>query len=363
MNFFIEGHVLDDLSQGSKTYLKGLYGAVFDLNHEDKFFVATNNTSSFESEINPHSNVYQLQYSHHNRFARLGWDIPQLIKENKIDWAHYQYISPIVKTTSEIVTIHDLLFLDYPEYFPLDYRLVKNYLFKRSARRADWVLTVSKFSKQALIRHYNINPDRIVITPNGVLDLFLDESNEQEDACSKRGLDQFILYVSRIEPRKNQLGLLRSYLDLQLWRQGIQLVFVGGVGIRTPEFEKRYQSLDDSIRKMIFFFSDLSLPELKQFYKKCLLFVYPSLAEGFGIPPLEALACGSNVICSNTTAMSEFQFLNERLFDPNDKFEMTQKIDFFLKNPQTENFEAMQGYLRTHYSWELSAKRFLGLFK
>jgi glycosyltransferase involved in cell wall biosynthesis len=362
MNFFVDGHVLDDLSQGSKTYLKGLYTSLFDLDHEDDFFVATNQLSSFENEMKSHSNVHRLQYDSHNKFVRLGWEIPQLINRNKIDWAHFQYISPVVKTTSEIVTIHDLLFLDYPEYFSLNYRIVKNYLFKRSATRAEWVLTVSEYSKQALIRHYKINPERIVITPNGILDLFLDASDGPKDACSKRGLGQFILYVSRIEPRKNQLGLLRSYLDLQLWKQGIQLVYVGGVGIRTPEFEKLYQSLDENIKPMIFFFNDLSLPELKQFYKNCDLFVYPSFAEGFGIPPLEAVACGSNVICSNTTAMSEFQFMGDRLFNPLDREEMTQKIDYFLKNKGTD-INAMQVYVKTHYSWNIAAERFLRLFR
>jgi glycosyltransferase involved in cell wall biosynthesis len=147
-----------------------------------------------------------------------------------------------------------------------------------------------------------------------------------------------------------------------LWKQGIQLVFVGGVGIKTPKFEEQYQALDEEVKGMIVFLHDLPVIDLKALYKNCLLFVYPSLAEGFGIPPLEALACGANVICSNTTAMTEFQFLSDRLFNPANLGEMKDKIDFFLKNPE-KNKLTTHDYLKSHYSWDTAAKRLLKLIQ
>ncbi len=361
MKLLVDAHVFDDLSQGSKTYLKGLYSSVLSSNSKDNFYFATNTVASFKNELENHANAHHLQYSSHNKFIRLGFEIPSLIKKHKIDWAHFQYISPIRKICAEIVTIHDLLFLDFPEYFPQDYRLTKNFLFKRSARRANWVLTVSEYSKQALIKHYNIDPDKIVITPNGILDFFLAPQLAISDLANRYSLGRFILYVSRFEPRKNQLGLLKSYLQLELWKQEIQLIYVGGKGIETHEFRKNYETLDKRIKENIFFLEDISLTDLKWLYEKCELFVYPSFAEGFGIPPLEALACGANIICSNTTAMSEFQFLGERLFDPNDQAVMTEKIDFYLKNPTSNRYLAID-YLKTHYSWETAASRFHTLF-
>lgn len=362
MKLLIDAHVLDDLSQGSKTYLKGLYTSVLKTDHDDEFYFATNSSASVPREIGGQANVRNLQYASHNRFMRLGWEIPQMVKKNRIEWAHYQYISPVVKSCSELVTIHDLLFLDYPEYFPLDYRLIKNFLFKRSARRAEWVLTVSEYSRQALMRHYGIDPDRIIVTPNGILDLFWEKENGENDACERYGLKNYILYVSRIEPRKNHLGLLKSYLELQLWKQGIQLVYVGGVGIRTQEFERQYQALSTEIKGMIIFLNDLSAADLKSIYHQSLLFVYPSFAEGFGIPPLEALACGANVICSNTTAMAEFEFLGERLFNPSNGEELKQKIEYFLKNPESNRAGITLDDLKLKYSWDSAAKKFLAIF-
>ncbi len=363
MKLFVDAHVLDDLSQGSKTYLSGLYNAACEIDHQTDFFIATNTSASFQREVAPQLNVRHLVYGSSNKVWRLGLEIPHMIRNHKMDWAHFQYISPAIKRCKEIVTIHDLLFLDYPEYFPLDYRLLKNFLFKRSAVRAEWVLTVSEYSKQAISNHYHIEPERIIITPNGILEQYWEDEGSNEIPNSFSGLKQFILYVSRIEPRKNQVGLLKSYLDLGLWKQGIQLVFVGGHGISTPSFTQLLNSLGEKIRESIYVFENLPLKDLKWMYKNCSLFVYPSFAEGFGIPPLEALACGANVICSSTTAMSEFQFLGDRLFDPNNRDEMVQKIEFFLKRPEPQGLGETKTYLKAKYSWAESANRLLKLIR
>ncbi len=360
MNLFVDAHVFDDLAQGSKTYLRGLYSSVLKENNADKLYFASHNPAIAEKEIGTQSNARYISYSSENKFYRLGFEIPRLISKCKADWAHFQYISPAIKTCSEIVTIHDLLFLEFPEYFPQRYRLVKNFLFKRSVDRAERILTVSEFSKRALERFYGTDPNKVTITPNGVLDYFWDDSPVN---ATLDNLDQFILCVSRFEPRKNQLGLLQSYLQLELWKKGIQLVFAGGVGIHTEAFSRLLDSLDEKTRRMIVVAGDISLENLKWLYKNCLLFVYPSFAEGFGIPPLEALACGANVICSNTTAMSEFKFLGERLFDPNDAAEMTEKINYFLNNPKAGDLPQMQLYIRKYYSWDHAAHQMLNVLR
>jgi glycosyltransferase involved in cell wall biosynthesis len=359
MRLFVDAHILDDLGQGSKTYLKGLYSAALTQNVDADFYFATNTLDSFEKEFGGSPRAHRLAYSSHNKFLRLGIEMPSLIRRNKIDWAHFQYISPLVKSCHELVTIHDLLFLDYPEYFPRSYRLTKDFLFRRSARRAEYVLTVSEFSKEALQRHYNIAPERIIITPNAVLDFFWEKEHVTSDIFVKHGLDQFILYVSRFEPRKNQAGLLQSYIDLKLWNDGVKLVLVGGMGVESREFDRLYASLEPRVRNMVLIIRDVSLSDLKWLYMNCKLFVYPSFAEGFGIPPLEAIACGANVICSGSTAMAEFKFLGNRLFDPRNSGAMTEKIGYFIERPQRESLHSMQDYVRMRYSWKSAANNLL----
>ena len=175
------------------------------------------------------------------------------------------------------------------------------------------------------------------------------------------GLKSFILYVSRFEPRKNHAGLLQAYIDLALWKQGIQLAFAGGKGIRSGRFDQLYNTLTAEQKKFVVFLGDVSLPDLKWLYRKCLLFAYPSFAEGFGIPPLEALACGAKVICSNTTAMSEFTFLKDGLFDPNDQGDLTDKLRLFATNRVSPNQSESRDWVRKTYSWESSAATFLAM--
>jgi glycosyltransferase involved in cell wall biosynthesis len=357
LKIFIDAHVFDDYSQGSKTYLKGLYSATLNNKPDWNFTFAAFDTNTLGSEFPNTVNRQIENFSSHNKIIRLGWEIPQMIKKTKSEFSHFQYISPLFKTSAEILTIHDLLFLDFPQYFPVDYRILKNFLFKRSAKRADLILTVSEYSRDAIIRHYNISADKIAITPNAVLETFFEEEDELPDIKTKYGVSQYILYVSRVEPRKNHIGLLRAYYDLGLWKKGIQLVLIGGTGIKTDSFTAFYQSLDKEVKDNVFFFQNLALDELKAFYKQSLLFVYPSFAEGFGIPPLEAIACGANVLCSGTTAMEEFRFLGDRLFDPNNATELKEKISYYLDHPPaTQEINSTKNEIRKTYTWEASAK-------
>jgi len=360
MKLLVDAHIFDDYSQGSKTYLKGLYASLLDKKPDWNFLLAAHNTQNLNAEFGPHENLKSVGLKSKNKFVRLAWELSSIIRDQKCELAHFQYISPVAKQCSEVVTIHDLLFLDFPEYFPVTYRMVKDFLFKRSAKRADLILTVSEYAKESIIRHYKLPEERIVITPNGVLNFFLESHPVLPDIQKRYGVDQYILYVSRIEPRKNQDGLLRVYLDLKLWKKGIQLVFVGGVGVPNPQFTSLLNSLGPEIRTKILIFQDLQLDELKAFYRNCKLFVYPSFAEGFGIPPLEAASCGSNVLCSNRTAMGEFRFLGDRLFNPADEGSFKEKVNHFLNqgHPGSGPPETLE-HIKKHYSWESSADSFL----
>lgn len=361
MKVFIDAHVLDDLNQGSKTYLKGMYSSRLRQDTLNQYYFGVNEAASIKNEWGSVANAFAIVYHSHYRIARLGWEIENVIRKERIDWAHFQYVSPLRKTCNEIVTIHDILFRDFPEYFSRSYRISRDFLFRRSARRAEWVLTVSDYSKEALCRHYGIPPEKILITRNGILDFFWEDGGAEPVSGLNEG--KFILYVSRFEPRKNHEGLLRAFIDLNCIKDGLQLVLVGGVGIQSPGFIKLYESLSKQDRGQVHFLQNLELPQLKWLYRRCALFVYPSFAEGFGIPPLEALACGANVLCSGTTAMSEFKFFGNRLFNPKDDEEFRSKMKYYLDHPETESLSGMQEFVREVYSWDSAAKELGTIFR
>lgn len=357
MKVFLDAHVFDEAGQGSKTYLKGVFTEVILHREEINFVLAAYDSEGLKTEFGSHSNSRYEKYASHNKYYRLALDITAKIRRNKIDVAHFTYIAPLFKTCREILALHDLLFLDMPDYFPASYRLTKNYLFKRSAQRADWVTTLSEYSKETIIRYYGISEEKIIITPCGILDLYWAENADDAGIKEKYKVRDYVLYVSRIEPRKNHIALLRAYVELALWKKDIQLVFIGTPAIHVNEFSSFYEALDEKIKGKILFLQNLSSEEVRAFYKNSLLSVYPSLGEGFGIPPLEAAVCGSQVLCSNTTAMREFTFFGDMHFNPNNLSELKEKMAHYIARPLAADArKKIRDIIKKNYSWQASSE-------
>jgi glycosyltransferase involved in cell wall biosynthesis len=361
MRLFIDAHLFDDgFQQGSKTYLRELYNELIPISPDIEFFFCAVDPSLVKSEIINAPNVHFIKYAYHNKFYRLSIEIPQLIEKHKIDFAHYQYITPLFKTCKEIITIHDLLFIDFPNYFPFSYRVVKNYLFRRSAKRAELLLTVSEYSKASIVKNYKISEATVYLTPNGVSpNSFVTKTNTPVDIKVKYNLKKYILYVSRFEPRKNHITLLKAFESLPETLSSFQLVFVGKRSLEVKEFDNYYGKLAGAVRDKILLIENVSHDELLSFYSNCSVFVFPSLAEGFGIPPLEAVALNATTLCSNTTAMAEFTFLGDQLFNPSDLSELTKKLTYYLLNPISgQTREQQRDIVFQKYSWFNSAKLF-----
>lgn len=352
MKLLVDAHVFDGKYQGTRTYIEGIYTNM--LRHKDiDFFFAAHNIDNLRGIFGEAKNVHYVRLHSTNNIVRLAVEYPLIITRLGVDYAHFQYISPLIKTCKEIVTIHDLLFLDYPEYFPRSYRVKNEILFKLSAKRADLLLTVSKYSKDEIIRHFNICEDKIHITPNGVLPQNMGKA--LPDIKKKFGLYRYILTVSRIEPRKNHQMLLQAYVELKLYEQNVKLVMVGVKDLANKDFNDYYEALPPRIKSSILIIH-VSYSELVALYKEADLFVFPSLAEGFGIPPIEAVAFGCTTLCSNKTAMADFAFLGDKLFDPYDISELKNKIHFYLSH-KNENIKEEQKIISQRYDWILTADR------
>lgn len=353
MRLLVDCHVFDGKFQGTRTYLQGIYQNL--VGHKNiNFYFAACDIENIKHVFGMAENIHYVQLTTGNSIKRLALELPRIIKQYRIDFAHYQYVSPLPKLCKEIVTIHDLLFLDYPQYFPLSYRIKNTFFFRRSAKRADILLTVSPYSKKEIVRHFDINEDIIQITPNGVL--LPSESTKLPDVKKKYGLDKYILTVSRIEPRKNHQMLLQAFVELGLADKGYKLVIVGMKDLKNEIFNHYFDLLPKSIKDNIFVFQAPYL-DLISLYKHASLFVFPSFAEGFGIPPIEAVSLGCTTLCSKATAMSDFDFLADKLFDPSNLEELKEKISYWLEN-ENENISQEQNTIRERFDWKCIAERF-----
>lgn len=325
MKILVDTHVFDGKHQGTRTYLKGMYSRLIPITKEWNFYLVANDIENLKNEFGIHDNITFIKLKSKNKFYRLLIELPLIIKKYNINYAHYQYVSPPIKNCKQIVTTHDILFeqKEFKDFFTLKFRLINSLLFKISANRADILLTVSEYSKQKISQIYNINLNRIKITPNAV-------SYNNTNIASYHNLGKYILYVSRVEPRKNHISLLKAFKELNLASRGYKLILIGKRDFVFNDLMLFVDNLDKQVSESIIWLENISNEDLKIYYKNCELFVFPSFAEGFGIPPLEAMFFKKKVLCSKNTAMADFGLPEELTFDPYDVEELKTKIEDLL---------------------------------
>ncbi|MGX7667843.1 glycosyltransferase family 4 protein [Flavobacterium pedocola] len=352
---FVDCHVFDDGFQGTRTYIQGIY-TYFIKCQEFEFFLASNNSDALKSIFGSHPNVNYITYKYHNKFGRLLLDIPQIIKRYQIDYAHFQYIVSPFKRCKYIVTTHDVLFIDFPEYFPFFNRIKNTILYKFSAKFSDIRLTVSGYSQKTIDNHFSLKDYHI--TPNAINDAFFENYDKaliQKEVYEKFKLKEYIIYISRWEPRKNQQLVLKAFVDLKLY-ESHQLLFIGDETIDNKAYADIYEKLDASVKSKIYSFQKTDFQTMLMLLRGAKAAVYPSIAEGFGIPPLESIAAKIPTLCSNKTAMSDFDFFEDFFFDPYDQNEFNRKLKMILENDFSEKINTISQKIQNRYDWEKSAE-------
>lgn len=366
IRLFADAHVFDGEYQGSRTFIKELYSQLA-LNDTLHLFLAAYDIDHLKTYFPESANITYIKYSSKSRILRLLIEIPAILKKHHIDYAHFQYIIPVFKPCRFIVTTHDVLFNDCPQYFSKWYRIQKNFLYRYAVKRADILTTVSDFSKQSISRYFKINPGKIHVIPHGVATVFFEayhKAEAQSIISSKYKTGQIILYVSRFEPRKNHALLLKAFVSLELCSKGYTLVLAGHRSLPVPEFDRFLQSLPEAVQKRVLLLNRLDDAELRWFYKAAAVFVYPSAAEGFGMPPLEAAALGVPVLCNNRTALSDFTFLKANHFDFINDSVLKDRLTAAL-NCAGDNSElaAIRTFIKQNYTWAKAATAFVKLIE
>lgn len=319
-----------------------------------------------------HLTLKKTKLLYENVFSRLIWDlftVGQLANKDHANlfWGP-SFSLPIGLKCPGIVTIYDLAFLVYPEAYDWQTRFWHHIVTVSSARRARAILTISNSSKNDIIQKWNIPADRIYVIRLSYNEKFKllshsDESSELQCLnryCIKR---PFLLTVSQISPRKNIPHLLRVYAQLyKKNRIKHQLVLVGRNGWLYEEVYDvvREQCIEDSV----IFTGGIDDEDLINLYNMADIFIYPSLYEGFGLPILEAMACGAPVIASNSSSIPEVVGDAGILVSPTSERELSDAIISLSNNTALKNELRQRGLKQiTHFTWEHGAKNVLELFK
>lgn len=252
-------------------------------------------------------------------------------------------------THTKIMTIHDLAFMVNPDWYSRSYVFLYKILTPLCALTSLKILTVSETSKQEIIQRLSIKNEKIKVIYNAVSPLFYDSNNSITKENSKK---KYILAVSSIDPRKNFIRLLASLRYIK--DKDVKLYVVGGqnsiYSTSINELSKNFPS------ERIKWLGRVSDEELKQYYTNALCFVYPSLYEGFGIPPLEAMACSTPTIVSDIAAIKEVCKDASLYVNPYDEKDIADKINQLIEDDNLQKKLISEGHKRyVEFSWQKSA--------
>jgi len=362
MRFAVDAHAIGCHLTGNEVYIRNLLNHFARLDRDNEFF-------AYLSKPNAQSDIPERFRSlpvSQNPFRRLGFDIPVRLRLDRPDLLHVQYTGPIRPGVPLVASVHDVSYLEHPRFFTRFRATQLRITVKRTIEAAARILTPSEFSRNAILRHYSVDEQKVVVIPNAASSVFRPVERQVSAALLERKFGiagPFVLMVGDLQPRKNHLGLLRAFEELLHAHPQLRhrLVFVGK---ETWSSKDLHRAADRSpIADRIHFTGFVDDQDLVYFYGACDLFVFPSFYEGFGLPILEAMACGRAVTCSNTSAMPEVADGAAILFDPRSTREMTRAMaDVLLDAELRARLERLGIQRAAQFSWEQAARRTLQVY-
>ncbi len=365
MRIGIDIHTITGLMQGVRTYTFNIVDHLLRADSENEYFLYITEPNKKINTIFSQDNVTFKQIFPHSRIIRIPISFPVRLYLDSIDVFHCQYMGPPLAKTPYVVTLHDIIHEYLPELYPKTLRYFMSLLYPLSAKRASRILTVSESSKRDIVKYFKVPEEKVVVTYNGVSEKFhqITEREKIKWVLKKHGvMDEYILFVGRLEPRKNISGLIKAFHDIKRNNKiKHKLVIVGMNYFRYKEIFNVVNNL--GLQDEIIFTGRVEDDDLPMFYNGASLFVYPAFAEGFGLPPLEAMACGTPVISSNTSSLPEVIGDAGILIDPYNTQGLARAIYEVLSDKNLQERLKIKGLKRSKkFSWDNSAKKTLEVF-
>ena len=314
----------------------------------------------------PGLNVHTVRWPTSRPLVRIVWEqllLPHAMRVRQVDLLHgLAYALPLVCSCPMVVTIHDLTFYRFPKTLRPSRRLYLRAATRSAVRRAERVIAVSHQTKEELVRFLQVPAEKVDVIHNGVSDAFRPApADEVARFREERGLPpRFILFLGTLEPRKNIVSLLDAFAR---WRKdagpgagtdGVKLVVAGAKGWSFEQVFARAEELD--LAGELLFPGFLPEEELPWWYRAAECFVYPSLYEGFGLPVLEAMACGTPVITSSVSSLPEVAGSAAITVAPCDAAALADAIGQVLGDAALREDMRQAGLLQAkRFSWDRAA--------
>jgi len=347
----IDGHILTGMYQGSRTYLENILRCLGELDPINCYQIFS---------YDPQATRALLDFPNfeHHRIA-ISAPIPRLLfywvrakRIHDFDLLLTQYILAPFLTVPQFVVMHDILPETHPRLFPPIFRWRSRLLFRFSAFRAKQIFAVSQYTRSQIIARYRVKPEKVHLTYNGFDPGSRPDDGTAADPSHRDG--DYVLYVGRLEQRKN-IDIIIKALSL-MKTQGLRLTVVAQRKFASPALLKLVTESPNVEHR-----ENVDNQELDRLYRGARVFVYPSSAEGFGLPILEALARGVPVITSDKTSLPEVGGAFARYFDPTTEdasVRLAALLDETCLQPRKPDAQALSAHL-AKFDWRQSAKTIL----
>ncbi|MBW6516384.1 MAG: glycosyltransferase family 4 protein [Candidatus Cloacimonetes bacterium] len=265
---------------------------------------------------------------------------------------------PYIEGCKKIITVHDLRFRRYPGSYTFFRRIYVRHAFQRSLKMVDKIITVSEFTKKEILSFYSFDPNHIIPIHEAVDQTRFKISFDDELLLEKTGLkNNYLLTVGHLEPRKNYPLLIKAIEELN--RDSAHQMTLVIVGKKNYKYQPTLRAIDKA--KNVKYLDFVDHETLLSLYKNALLFIFPSIYEGFGFPPLEAAQFGVPSVVSNVSSIPEICGDGALYFDPFSKEDLIRAIKEAIEKRTELQKKAIANLER--FSWKLTAKKTSELYK
>jgi glycosyltransferase involved in cell wall biosynthesis len=294
--------------------------------------------------------------------------LPRILERHRVGVLHGPAtLIPLRRADyATVVTIHDLVAFLFPDTIPRKYGMYMRWLLRHVVRRADRIISVSHNTKNDLVKILRVNPDKITVIHEAAQPSFkpIQDSKRLGEACRRYGIDRpFIYHVGNIEPRKNLVRLIKAYLILR-GRLGndVRLAITGQKGWLTKKLMKALGGVE--LGEDVIYTGYVPHEDLPLLMNAAQAFVFPSLYEGFGLPVLEAMSCGTPVVTSNISSLPEIVGDAAVLVDPHSEESIALGMQKVLEDKELRRRLRREGLAQAgRFSWEKAALSTLEVYR
>ena len=368
MHIAIDAHSVGAGLGGNETYATNLIEALADIDSVNRYTLYVTKKEAVERFANRWPNVHLRLTLPHTPLVRIPLTLTVELRRRPVDILHVQYTSPPFTPCPVVNTIHDLSFEHLPETFKRRSWRQMRLTIRRSAQSAAHILTDCDFARDDILKTYGIAPERVTAVPLAAAVRFSPVRDEREldRVRNKYGINgKYILTVGSIQPRKNIPRLIRAYSMLCSERNLEPLPKLVVVGKRGWLYEDTLATAESStVRDRIILTGYVDDKDLPALYSAASCFVYPSYFEGFGIPPLEAMRCGTPTITGDRTCFPEIIGDAGLMVDPFDEQAIKLGIVRVLTEQTLRDELIEKGLERANsYDWLKTARQTLDVYE